>query len=242
MLGTELTDAWEIKGISTRAQAKSIMKTVYGSAKTCKQDWTENNIKFTKEDVRAYNKALKDGEIAVGAKFRDFIIENCNPSENMRPNIWGEEFDIECNRFINVGEAETEYDLYDSNSGLPKRIKHWETVKVADLQQFRTFFITLLIHHLDSRVIDVTSEKTVEKMLWALDIHDALILCAESADFAREVYAGELEKIHRDRLEILENYFESIGVTATAAQEWAKVLAVVIPLEEEFKCNKLVLK
>lgn len=242
MLGDNLVDAWMIKGISTRAQAKSIMKTVYGSSQLCQDDWTEQGLDFTPEDVLAYEQALIDGEIALGARFKDFIIENCMPQLKMNLHIWNENVETECNRFSQVGVEAKAYDLYDTRTDSAPTIIHTTTVSVPDLEQFRLYFITALIHNLDSQVINTATEYVMDTFMWTLPIHDALILCCEAADPAREVYAGELEKIHANRLTILENYFYSIGIPASAMSAWKEVLAVVMPFEGKFKCNNMVLK
>lgn len=242
MLGSELVDAWEIKGIPRRDQAKVIMKTIYGSSQSCQDMWLEDGISFTNDDIRAYNTALTTGEIAVGDRFSKFIINNCNPTELMHPHIRDEIFEIECNRYKMVGERTISYDIYDTQSKLYRRIHHTETRKVADLDQFRRFPVTGLIHNLDSQVEDTTTEAVYDTYQWVLDIHDALILDAESADFARNTYAGELESIHTNRKSILTNYFRSIGIPATAIAEWHEVEKVVEPFIGEFHCNPMVLK
>lgn len=242
MLGTELTDAWDIKGIPVRAQAKVIMRTIYGSSQSCTEMWDEEDISYTYDDAVAYNNALDHGEIAVGDRFSKFIISNCNPQETMTVNVRGEQFTIECNRFKHVGEKIISYSIYDSASGVIKTIHHTDTKKVPDLDQFRRFFVTCLIHNLDSQVENTTILETINNYGWAIDIHDAVILCAEAADFARGIYAGELEDIYENRNTILTDYFGSIGITSTAAAQWLKVKDSVEPLTEAFKCNKMVLK
>ena len=242
MLGNELVDAWEIKGIKKRNQAKVIMRTIYGSAQSCQDMWIEDGIDFVTEDIKAYNEALTSGEIAVGDRFSKFIINNCNPTELMHPHIRDEIFEIECNRYKRVGERTISYDIYDSLSKLYRRIYNTETRNVADLDQFRRFMVTCLIHNLDSQVENITSEAVFDMFQWVIDVHDALILDAESADYAREVYSSELESIHTNRKSILTNYFRSIGIPATAIAEWHEVEKVVEPFRGEFKCNPMVLK
>ena len=242
MLGNELVDAWDIKGIKRRDQAKVIMRTIYGSSASCQDMWVEDNISYTQEDIKAYNEALTTGEIAVGDRLSKFIITNCNPTEFMKLHVRDEQFEIECNRYKRVGEKTISYDIYDSESKLYKRINHTETRKVADLDQFRRFMVTGLIHSLDSQVEDTTTEAVYDYSQWVIDIHDALILDAESADFARQTYASELESIHTNRRSILTNYFRSIGIPATAIVQWHEVEKVVEPQVGEFKCNPMVLK
>lgn len=145
MLGTELTDAWDIKGIQDRNQAKVIMRTIYGSSASCEDMWKAKHIKFTAEDVAAYNQALVNGEIAVGDRFSKFIINNVKPQETMQVKIGKDKFTIECNRYRNIGETTKIYDLWDTHSESIPRIHHTDTVKVPDLDQFRRYFVTLLI-------------------------------------------------------------------------------------------------
>ena len=243
MLGTELVDAWEITGIPKRNQAKVIMKTIYGSSKSCHDMWKDDGISFTTDDIRAYNDALNHGEIAVGDRFSKFIINNCNPTESMELYIDNEHFTVECNRFRNIGEKTTHYDLYDTETNLYRRIQHTSTRRVADLQQFRRFFVTALIHNLDSQVEDHTLEAVISQYRWALGIHDATILHPNHASFARTTYASKLEDIHSRRDTILTNYFRSIGVPASALREWTRdVVPSIEPLTDPLRVNPMVLK
>lgn len=242
MLGDNLVDAWDIKGINTRDQAKSIMKSVYGSKQACQDDWKEQGLDFTQADVDAYNEALTNGEIALGARFRDLIIDGVKPKENMTLHVWNEHVETSCNKFSIVGEDLVIYDIYDSATKTPQEIHNYTTKKVPDLEQFRLYFVTALIHNLDSQVINKTSEFVMDEYGWCLDIHDALILCCEAADPAREVYAGVLELIHEDRLVILDNYFVSISLGNNSKAAWDECIRVTVPFKGKFKCNIMVLK
>lgn len=242
MLEGDLTDAWEIKGIPKRNQAKVIMRTIYGSSASCQDMWKDAKIPYTAEDVVAYDKALKDGEIAIGDRFSKFIISNCNPKEEMQLHVRGEKFTVECNRYRHIGEKATSFDLFDTETSTVRRINHITTKKVPDLQQFRRYFVTGLIHNLDAQVENTTTSVVYDASQWVIDIHDAEILCCEMADLARGTYARELENIYENRNEILTNYFASIGVSALATAQWAEVKKTVEPLTDEFKCNAMVLK
>ena len=81
-------------------------------------------------------------------------------------------------------------------------------------------------------------------------MHDAVILCCETADYAREVYANgrtsdepSLKHIHTNRNKILSDYFTSLNIPASKLAEWkTKVVPLIQPLEEELIINPLVLK
>jgi hypothetical protein len=243
MLGDSLQDAWAIEGIPNRKQAKTIMRQLYGSTMSPREMWNDMGIDYTHDEVIAFEKQLKDGELSAANAFKDFILNNVSPKAEMSIDIWGEPFTIKCNKWFNRGEVSIKYDLYDSRTGGIRRIIHTDTIKVPNLYAFRRFFVTLLIHHLDSRVADNTARVVFDTFNWVLPIHDAFILSPESADLAREVYANNLETIYRERNQILQEYFRSIGIPAKAIAEWKTiVMGKVEPLTEEFKCSKLVLK
>ena len=63
----------------------------------------------------------------------------------MTVKIGSENFSIECNRYRQVGEVTTSYDIYDTADKSIRRLHHTATKKVADLDQFRRYFVTLLI-------------------------------------------------------------------------------------------------
>lgn len=145
LIGTDLSDPWTIKGINSRAQVKVIMRTIYGSSQQCWQMWQDEGISYTKEDIVRYNNELKHGSLAIAEKFKNFLINNCKPKEKMVINLWNDTFEIECNRFKHIGEKTIAYDIYDSVDHKIKRVTNTTTKKVADLDQFRRYFITLLI-------------------------------------------------------------------------------------------------
>ena len=204
--------------------------------------WNAMDIPYTPAEAQAFNHELYYGDLAVANEFKNFIINNCNPTETMNLRVWDSEFEVKCNKFTHIGEKTTQFDLFDSYTGRIRRLHHTDIVKVPDLVSFRRFHVTALIHSLDGNVMSKTMNTVLDAHHWALSIHDALLLCPESADTAREAYSSNLEDIHTNRNEILTNYFQSIGIPASARDEWDKVKALVKPLTEDFKCNPMVLK
>lgn len=236
-----LTDAWHSDKIKNRKQFKMIMRTIYGSSQKCYEMWQDEGIPYTLEDIEAYNKELLDGELAVADRFSKFIITNVKPNAEMTVKIWKDEFKIECNRYRNIGEETIKYELYDSQKGL-QTIFHTETTKVPDLHSFRRYFVTLLIHNLDSQVMNRVLKVLVSEGYFSIDIHDAIVIDPEGASRARELYANELTELYNNRKEILSQYFSSIGIGASAQAEWENVKKAVVPFEGEFKCSPMVLK
>ena len=98
--------------------------------------------------------------------------------------------------------------------------------------------------------MDNTTDAVINQYEFALPIHDALILCCEAADYAREIYANgrtanepSLKYIHTNRNSILSNYFTSLNIPASKLVDWKSTVAPLIqPLTEELIINPMVLK
>ena len=242
MIGDELTDAWAHDTITNRTQFKTIMRQVYGSQMTPQEMWNKMDIPYTTEEAEAFTAELQTGELAVANSFKDFIIDNCTMEPIMELHVYNRKITTYCNKHKQVGETTTKFDLFDTNTNRIRRIEHTDTKSIPDLKAFRRYGPTGLIHGLDGNVMDSTVEAVIAIHGWALTIHDAIIVCPEVATIARKIYAEKLESIHTNRKEILQNYFRSIGIKASAMKEWAKVTALVEPLVGDFICNPMVLK
>jgi hypothetical protein len=184
----------------------------------------------------------KTGAFGLANAFKDFIINNLKTAEVMYPVVDGERFEVRCNKFKHVGESTVWYDLYNSADGGIKRLAHTKTVSVPDLDRFKRYWVTGLIHNLDSQVADYVTGKCYDKYQWVLDIHDAYLINPEAAEDVRRWYAEALEGIYERRNQILGDYFKSIGITAKATEQWQAVKAMVVPLEEPLKVREIALK
>jgi len=249
MIGNTIQDAWKHDVVTNRVQFKSIMRIIYGSSMPTSQMWLEDDIQYTTEELQAFSQELKDGELAVAAKFRDFLIKNANMKEEMNIVVDKEEFTIYCNKFRNVGEKTTKYDVYNSATNSIRTIQNTSTKKVPDLKRFAVSTVTTLIHNLDSQCMNNTVEAVIDKFGWVIDIHDAIIVCPEVVDYARDIYCSgtdsdkpSLERIYRERNSILSKYFTSIGIRPSKIKEWGEVMSKVDKFEGEFRCNRIVLK
>lgn len=215
---------------------------VYGSAKTCSDLWKKNGIDYTAEDVVLYNKEIAEGPFGIANMFKEFIINNCNPQADMDIVIGDEEFSISCNRYRNVGERTKAYKIWDSIDRRYNVVLRTETKQVPDLEQFRRFFVTLLIHNRDAAVMDKVVNRVMDKHQFALPIHDAAVVSPAAAADTRQWYAEELESMHKNRKSILQGYFRSIGITAAAEAEWERLQGKIHNLEGELVVNHMALK
>lgn len=226
-MNSTLKDAWTFQGMSRDQFKKATTPLLYGSSQDCRTLWKAKKIEYTPEQVKAYNKELTSGPLAVADKFKDFIINNVKPKEEMTVKIWGETFQINCNRFRNVGDYTKRYDIYDSTSATVKTIYHTHTHKEADLGQFKRYFVTLLIHHIDSRIAD----DIALQLNWVLPIYDAFIVHPADAMQVRKLYTSNLDKLYADREVILSEYFKSIGIDSKASVAWSELQTHIVPVQ-----------
>lgn len=250
ILNGDLSDAWGHDVITVRDQFKTIMRQCYGSQMTAQAMWDDMDIEYTKEQVVAFNHEMEDGELAVAIAFKDFIINNAQMQPVMELNVLGHKVTTYCNKFHNIGESTTAFDLYDTATNSIRRVHNTQTKRVPDLKSFKRYGPTGLIHGLDGNVMDNTTDAVIDQYGFALDIHDAIILCCESADYARDIYANgrtsdepSLMYIHTNRNQILSDYFTSLNIPASKLADWkSTVVPLIQPLTEPLIINPMVLK
>lgn len=236
-------DAWGHDVITNRPQFKTIMRQIYGSGMSAKQMWEAMDIKHTQDELTAFDNELNYGELSVAVAMKDFIIGNCTTKPTMNLKVNGQINTTKCNKFFIKGETTTKYSLFDTaNQGI-FTIANTSTIKVPDLHSFKRYMMTGLVHSLDGQTMDASVSEVYDAYGWVLDIHDAMIVDAEAADYGRQQYATKLEAIHTNRNTILSEYFTSIGIPGSKVAEWkAEVMSKVVPFEGTFHCSPMVLK
>ena len=242
VIGDTLEDPWKLEGISRLHLKKAATPMLYGSAKTCWELWQQNKLPYTVKEIELYSKEMANGPFGLANLFKEFIINNCNMKSEMDVTINDTTFNIQCNRYRNIGERTKAYKIWDSIDRKYNVVLHTDTKRVPDLEQFRRFTVTLLVHHLDSVVMDNVMKKVMKKYNWGIPIHDAAVISPAAAGDVRKWYAEELEALHRNRKSILSKFFKSIGITGAAADQWETLQRKVVPFEGEFRCSNMALK
>lgn len=242
LIGDTLEDPWKLEGMDRKMLKVAATPMLYGSAKSCWELWQSHKIEYTKAEIELYQNEMAEGPYGLANLFKEFIINNCNPRPNMDVKIGNTVFSIECNRFRNVGEKTNAYKIWDSIDKRYNIVLHTDTKRVPDLEQFRRYFVTLLVHHLDSVVMDNVMSKVMDKYGWGIPIHDAAVISPAAAEDTRKWYAEELESIHRNRKSILTEFFKSIGITGAAVGQWESLQKRVVPFEGELKVSDMALK
>ena len=241
LIGDKLSDPWNFKGIPRTMFKWAATPALYGSSKACYELWKDKGCAYTLEQVQLFTQEITTGPLGVANMLKEFIINNCKPAELMLVQIFKETLSIECNRYRQVGEKTVKYDIFDTATYTIRRIHHTTTRKVADLEQFRRYFVTLLVHNLDSQVANAVISKCMNKYGWGMDIHDAFIVNPEAAADVRQWYCEEMDNIYANRTTILQNFFNSIGIGAEAQKAWQQLQSMVVPMDS-FKCQPMALK
>lgn len=228
VIGKTLSDPWAFEGIPRTQFKHAATPMLYGSSRACHELWQNKNHAYTLDQIQLFNAELQSGALGVANAFKEFLITNCKPSETMQVRIFDEEFTIQCNRFSNKPtESTTIYKLFDTQTSSIRTLHHTTPDRVADLEQFRRYFVTLLIHNLDSQVANHVAQLAMEKYGWCIDIHDAFIVHPNMAKDIRKWYSQALTNISANRKTILANYFQSIGIGPEAQAQWDKVTNLV---------------
>jgi hypothetical protein len=242
IIGDTLQDPWKLKGMSRAMLKTAATPMLYASSQTCGDLWKNAKLEYTAEDVKLYTEEMASGPFGLANMFKDFIVNNCKPKATMDIVIGDSKFSVSCNRFRNVGEKTKAYKIWDSIDEHYNTVLHTDTKKVPDLDQFRRYMVTLLIHHLDSVVMDNICLKVMKKYNFCIPIHDAAIVSPAASADVREWYVEELESIRANRKKILQGFFKSIGITSAATEQWERVKDKVVPLEGELKASGMSLK
>ena len=242
IIGSTLQDPWEIEGIPRLMVKKAATPLIYGSSKSCFTLWQDAGLEYTKTHIELFTSELAGGPLGLANQFKEFIINNCNPKAVMNLDIWNDKFEVECNRFRRVGDKARAFKIWDSTDEQYNNIIHNDVVKVPDLERFRRFFVTGLIHNIDSQVADNIMSKIMKKHDWGIPIHDAVLISPAAADDTRKWYGQELEEIHKNRKDILQRFFRSIGITRAATAQWNALKTKITPLEGELHVNPMALK
>lgn len=206
LIGNTLKDIWTVPELPREYTKKAITPILYGSGQTPGELWDSHNFEYTQKQENRINNELLDGRFKNVLKFREHLIGNVKPKEKMHVKIWDEEFDVYCNRFKWDMTVPVKYEFLTGTNKAKEVIK--QTAMVPDVNAFKCYFATLLLHNIDSQIANYICEE----IDWVLPNHDSFICSPNDADYIRELYVEKLQELYRRRHEIMSNYLHSIGI------------------------------
>ena len=214
---------WDVPGLSKLHVKFAQTPYVFGSSASIKSLWLKNKLSFNSEQLRIMKKEQTSGRFAIANELKDIIIKHCTPQPVMELVVQQEKFKVECNKTKQVGDTTKQYIVLDSESGKYKVIQHTTTHSVPDLDQFRRYFMTGLIHNLDSQILDTITLN----MKWVLPIHDAGLVTWDGATHMRKLAVNEMTYTYENRKQTMINYLKSIGLTQEGWVKYAKLVEKV---------------
>jgi len=223
---------WEINGLSKLHIKKAQTPYVFGSSAPITQLWKKAGLKWNTNQIKLMRHHQTHGKFAIANEFKDIIINHCTPKEVMQLHVGDEKFDekfrVECNRYKHVGDTTKQYVVLNTVEDKLNIIRHTTTHKVADLGQFKRYFVTGLVHNADSQ----TADNVVKPLSWVIPIHDAFITTVIEARKAKELAVIEMQKLYDNRETIVLNYFKSIGLTDEGYLRYAKLKGKIAELNK----------
>lgn len=208
MIGEQFKDAWTVDYCSRNHVKKAMTPRLYGSGKNPKDLWDKNKLEYSQVQLNKIAAEISIGIYSNANSFKDFIINHVVPQKKMKVRVWNEEFEIECNRFKWEETVPVTYLVYDSQGSGKLRKVTRNLNRVPDVNQFKRYFVTCLVHNLDSQVADCICKN----VRWVLPNHDSFTVHPNDAMEVRQIYTGEMSKIYKNRKKILKDYFTSIGI------------------------------
>lgn len=199
-----INDIWKQKGVDRTLLKKVLTQTIYGSSKSVEDIVASLGKRHSGSAVRKLNECL-NGLFKSAYTFGSKIIEGVTPEPRMTVTINNEQIEIICNKIKYKQTIPVAIPVYIRKYKIIRLYKR--TKEVADLENFRRYFVTLLIHNLDSQIADTVCNN----LDWVIPIHDAFIIHPNDVLKTKHVYSLAIKDIYKNRISILNNYLKSIG-------------------------------
>ena len=211
VIGSEITDPWNIPGVR-RLSAKLVgTPTFYGSSQSAVSLLRSKNQSIIPDELHAIRQEFNEGGLSVLKGFKNALINGYSKhTPNIHVNIWDDSFTVEVNKWKQASSTIVVTEVYTTR-GYKKSFTH-EPVLIPDYDYMKLYWATCLIHNLDSQIMNKILIKLDQE--WILSIHDAAIALPGVCGRIRKSYAIELKQINIKRKSILLSYRKSIGATS----------------------------
>lgn len=202
-------DAWTVDYCSRLHIKKAITPRLYGSSASPNKLWDKAKLEYNQQQLNLIQQELREGRFHRADTFKDFIIENVKPQEEMTIKVWNDTFKIKCNRYDWSSTEPVSYLVFNSgNSSNNIKMITRDVCRTPDLKQFKRYFVTLLVHCCDSQIANYIAENVD----WTITNHDAFMIHPNNLPKLRKLYIDKLYNLYINRHEVLKKYFNSIGI------------------------------
>ena len=245
---TLLRDPWTLPNIPRKALKAVATPRLYGSSTSTSLLLKKAGIEPSKELVKDIDIALSTGYLGLANNLGKLLTKQCVIDNRMLIDINNEMLEIVNNHTVTNGFITKSYNIININNmnveanKLPNTLKSKHRLikatqnkpkKYFDKARFKRYFATLLIHNLDSQVM----EKVVSEInYFVLPIHDAFITHPNNNLDIKNKYKDAIKAIiNRD---ILLDYCKQIGITEDN-KTLNSILNQVTPIDAEVGLNGL---
>ena len=205
-----LHDFWASTDLPREHMKRYLTPHIYGSQASARDLWMKNHLQVTPELLAIAKRVENLPHVRGIFLLKNHILENmAMPQPEMNVNIGTESFTVHCTRFVPSRRVEfvRVYKPINDKIGvdIPIRVPN---LKEPDLESFKRFFPSCLIHNLDSQV----ANQICRRLDWVIPNHDAWIISPNDGLKLRLWYVSLLHrKVYAQRHSILARYLASIG-------------------------------
>lgn len=238
LLGTTLSDPWNVNGVPRDAMKAVYTPTLYGSNASTRNLLKAKSIELIPDQLSLLKKQTKQGRFNRMARMKDILI-HCSDIDTpvFTVNTGITKFNVEVSKFKYVGSSLKLTKVF--NGKVFKHIFTHVPQYVPDYGRFKTYFQTLLFHHLDSDCMEwMLGEVTTN----CIDIFDAVLALPGDARAFREAGATRMKFYNTNRKLILDNYMQSINATSNKAYKQLLELIADIPQADDVPFNRTCMK
>lgn len=236
--GNKLSDPWYANGVPRDAMKAVGTPTLYGSNASIRNLLRAKGMELEANQLALLKKQFKQGRFNRMARLKDILIHCSNiDTPVFTVNTGITKFDVEVSKFKYAGSSLKLTKVF--NGKVFKHIFTHVPQYVPDYGRFKTYFQTLLFHHLDSDCMEwMLGEVTTN----CIDIFDAVLALPGDARAFREAGATRMKFYNNNRKLILDNYMESIGATSNKAYKQLLELLADVPQADDIPFNRTCMK
>ena len=196
-------------------EKKAVTPFIYGSQASFQKLWRKNGLDFSDSNIAEVKVQAQELTEGVFGKLKKLILSS-RPGE--RQNVFTTE----------AWTVQASKKYYQPTGRVTvKKVKYYNPTKDEDCvlerhtpqskllpEQFARFFLSGLIHNVDSILIDSVITSAISNGVeWMLDIHDALLVHPNDAGVVRECHREASQNILNNGCTIVRKYLVSLGVS-----------------------------
>ena len=238
LIGSTLSDPWNVNGVPRSAMKAVYTPTLYGSNASVRNLLKAKNEVLDTDQLTLLKKQNKQGRFNRMSRMKDILIHCSNietPIFEVDTGIT--KFHVEVSKFKYAGSSLKLTKVFTGKAF--RNVFTHVPQYVPDYGRFKTYFQTLLFHHLDSDCMEWMLGQVTTN---CIDIFDAVLALPGDARAFREAGATRMKFYNTNRKLILDSYMRSIGATSNRAYKQLLELLADVPNADDVPFNRTCMK